>query len=195
MHFLSWFTSGTCDVFQIKWMCAGTVQAKSSAFMYITFRMSSSRTKRRVCHLSAGPRRWSHHTSEHQGCNTWSVPSSHISTSRRICHQIQHSAKRERGGNLGAAVSVWNITPLCPTKAKHSISSNYHHHCTHRRSREWLHKATSRAGTLVDQDSFFPFLFVLLYFIIFKLIAISHSLHVKCKHAPWIWILNWKAQW
>lgn len=144
-------------------VCWHRPSQKSSAYMYITFRMSSNGT-RRVCHLLAGPRRWSHHTCKHQRCNTWSVPSSHISISRRIWYQIQRPAKRR--GFLGAGsvcVPLWEAFTLhlC-VWLNHSTQSvligiiN-----THAEGQErGCIKATSSAGTLVDQDYF---LFVLLY--------------------------------
>lgn len=96
--FCKWHPSCLPDQMNVCWH---RPSQKSSAFMYITFRMSSNGT-RRVRHLSACPQRWSHHMCKHQGCNTRSVPSSHIS--RRICCQIQHPA--ERRGYLGAGVGA-----------------------------------------------------------------------------------------
>lgn len=118
--------STTCDqcfVFLCAWkppcftdqmnVCWHRPSQKSSAFMYITFRMSSN-GMRRVCHLLAGPRQWSHYTCKHQGCNTWSVPSSHISTSRRICSQIQRPAERRvyLGVEVSVSLPLWEIVTL-----------------------------------------------------------------------------------
>lgn len=164
--FFKWNSSCLTDQMNVCWH---RPSQKSSAFMYITFRMSSNGT-RRVCHLSASPRRWSHHTSKHQRCNTWSVPSSHISTSRRICRQIQCPAKTR--GYLGAGVSV--SLPLWGTFTLHLCV--WLNHSTQfvliiiitartEGQERGCKKATSSAGTLVDQDlSFLFFLFVLLYY-------------------------------
>lgn len=91
-------------------VCWHRPSQKSSAFMYITFRMSSNGT-RRVCHLLAGPQRWSHHTHKHQGCNIRSVPCSHISMSSRICCQIQRPAER-RGCGAGVSAKCSHYTSV-----------------------------------------------------------------------------------
>lgn len=123
---------------------------------------------RRVCHLSAGPRWCSHHMSKHQGCNTWSVPSSHISTSRGICRQIQRPAGRR--GHLGARVSVppppWGVFTLHLCVWQNHSTQLVLIIIITARTGPWacLQDSTSSAGTFVDQD--LSFLFYLFCFII-----------------------------
>lgn len=71
---------------------------------------------------------------------------------------------------------------LCLTKSQHSIFSNYIIITARTEGQERDCIKQHPVWYVSRPRFFFPFFFVLLYY--FLLIAIFHSLRVKCKHAP-----------
>lgn len=90
-------------------VCWHRPSQKSSAFMYITFRMSSNGT-RRVCHLLAGPQWWSYHTCKHQGCNMIYAIFPHINVKKNL---LSNSTSSRGMRSTGVSVSLPLWEKLC----------------------------------------------------------------------------------
>lgn len=112
------------------------------------------------------------------------------------------------GGSLVAAVNIKSAThDPCHLPTYQEEKKTHSRLCSRLNHQPFLFTARTEgqgrgcvnihcwyAGRPTPSFPFFFFICSLLLLLCFKSIAIFHSLQVKCKHAPWIWIEIWKAQ-